>query len=244
MEETVHKKRLDKALNEKKIIILQYSCTDFRKPPVIATSFFGIDYYTDEEFAIDKTDPDFKIKIKRYFENHRDYYFCLWNFNSTYSYKNLDLTISESNIKKLGLRTIDLDSAFEEYVLLKNIKYIKKQGNGFDKRYYFALLNGIEISRGWIWGKHEAKITNYVALLQSSRLKAKITLKLLDKYRNGVLKLSENKKIVQKSKRIIGIIGWLNYYWTYKRDIALILLSIMGTILLSIISNYVSHWLF
>ena len=71
MEETVHKKRLDKALNEKKIIILQYSCTDFRKPPVIATSFFGIDYYTDEEFAIDKSSQTFGNTAGWGIENRR-----------------------------------------------------------------------------------------------------------------------------------------------------------------------------
>ena len=207
----IHKNRLDKAIKNKKLIIIQYSCTDIFRKPIKITSFFGLDFFTDEEFSIEGDEKDFNQKLNNYFDSHNGHYFILWNFNTHYSYQNLNLGFNNPKLSNLSNRTIDLDDVFEVYAESQNYSYIEKIKPAFDTRYYFALLNNIEMGEGWIWGGNEKDVKNYPALLKSSRLKTKITARLLTKYLENSLKVNSHKKIIKSAKRIIGIRGKILY---------------------------------
>jgi len=237
----IHKTRLDKAIKQKKLILFQYSCTDLFKKPIKITSFFALDFFSDEEFSIEGDDKEFRTKLKKYFDNHKDYFFALWNFNAHYSYQNLDVGLSESELSDLSGRTIDPDDVFALYATKNGYPYIEKIKPAFDTRYYFALLNNIEISDGWIWGGNEKDIKNYVALIKSSRVKTKIMARLVSKYLDGTLKAGSNKAIIKKSKRILGFRGKLLYWRKYWKLafvwVVLYLLARLIEFLINILAN-------
>lgn len=243
MDKSIHNTKFQKALKEKKLILIQYSCSDIHKTPIKITSFFALDYFTDEEFGLDIRDNDFNNKLKNYLESHKDYYLALWNYNYHYSFKNLNV-FNDTELKELDKRAIDLDDVFEKYAEGNKQKYVRKVDNGFDTRYYFALLNNIEICGVWIWGGNEKDINNYPALLVSSRIKVKITARLISKLIDKTLKVSTDEKTIKKSRKIIGVSGKI-IYW--KKDIknalktiGLIALGYLANLIISLIANWIS----
>ncbi len=242
MDKKVHEKRFNEALKNKRLILMQYSCSDFNKPPVKITSFFALKPFTDEEFGLNGNNEEFKIKLKDYFDNHKDYYFALWNPNYHYSFKNLDV-LNEQELTEINNRVIDLDDVFEMYAEKNNQTYIRKVDNGFDTRYYFALLNNIEIVGNWIWGKNEITVKDYSALLVSSRIKVKVTARLISKLIDKTLNVSSDEKIIKKSKRIIGFSGKL-LYWKKNIKLALKSIGLIGLgYLINLIIGLIANWI-
>lgn len=208
-----HYERLMKALSSEKLVIFQYSCSDIFKPPITITSAFAINYFTDEEWCVLGNEQDFSRKVLKFLNAHKGYYFLFWNYNVNYSFQNFDLGLEDNELRKLINKCIDFDDVFEVYAENKRVTYLKKVKGGFDSRYYFALLNKIEVNPNWIWGGHEANIRDYQLLKQSSRIKAKVMAILLDKFRDNTLKVNNNKKLIAKSKVILGWRGLFSVWY-------------------------------
>ena len=61
----IHYDTLQRALEKKKLIVFQYSCSDIHKPPIKITSAFGIDYFSDKEWWVLGNDRNFRKEVKR-----------------------------------------------------------------------------------------------------------------------------------------------------------------------------------
>lgn len=225
---TTHYERLVKALSEEKLIIFQYSCSNIFKTPITITSAFAINYFTDEEWCVLGNEQDFTRKVLRFLDTHKKHYFLIWNFNVDYSFQNFNLGLEDKELRKLINRCIDFDDVLEVYAKKRGVAYLKKVKGGFDSRYYFALLNKIELNANWIWGGHEANIRDYQLLKQSSRVKTKIMAVLLDKFKDNTLKVNNNKKLIEKSKIIMGWRGLFNVWYRKILGRFFILLSKLG----------------
>lgn len=240
MNKEIHYNRLKTAIKDHKLLIFQYSCTDIFKPPVRITTAFAIDYFTDEEWCVIGDDSEFKKKIIKFLESHKDYYFVFMNFNINYTFQNFDLAYNERKLRNLINRCVDLDAAFETYAEKKGYPYVQKIKGGFDTRYYFALLNDISINSDWIWGKYETSIKNYQKLKKSSRIKSKIMVRLIDMFKNNTLKVEHNDEYIKKSKEIMGLYGRCNIW---KGEIKKILIGI-AIFLAGVFLDFFKNWIF
>lgn len=243
MNENHHYNNLKKAIQDEKLIVFQYSCTDLKKEQVNITSAFAVDYFTDEEWYVFGDDLEFRKKVNKYLNRHEDYYFLFWNFNINYCFNKFDLGIDELESCNLNDRCIDFDDVLEVYAEKKGYQYVKKGNRGIDTRYYLALLNKISIPNSWISGEHEINIKNYLILKNSSRSKAKLMVKLLNKFINDTLDVHHDDKYIEKSKKIKGYRGKINYYINNSKELFNPFLTFVAGIILGIIIGVLANFI-
>lgn len=203
MEQSVHLERFKKAVQDEKLLLIQYSSTDINNNRLDITSFFALNYFTDEEYSALDTDTGYRMKIKEYFINHSDHYFAFWNYNINYGIEKLDV-LDDKEKELFNDKVIDLDEMFESYAKKNNMSYVVKRNGGFDTRYYLAILNNLHPSGDWITGSIEKDIKNSTELLASSRAKVHITSDLIKLLTDKKIKLEYNKEVFKKSTAIIG----------------------------------------
>ncbi len=177
-----------------------------------------IDFFTDDETKLLGNDLFFRNKFLEFINKHKEYYILIWNYNTNYGFGRIDLGITDKRLKDIEESIIDFDDVLEIYANKNGLKYLPKIKGGIDKRYYFALLNSIEINRDWIYGKHELIIPNFETLYRSSRVKAKIMCELLTLFINNNVNVQFNQKIVKETKKIMGWRGKLKLFHEFKQE--------------------------
>jgi len=211
----IHYKRLQQALSQEKLVILQYSCTTLANTNPQVTSVICIDYFLDLEAQFKADDTNFKQSLIEYLKKHKNYFFLLANNNIHYSISAMDLGFKKNETDQFEVNSIDLDDALEYYAENNKVQYFgsyKEKSESLDKRYYLMLLNKLQTSSDWIWGGFEKDIKQYPLLIKSSRAKAKAMVCIIDKFKKNTLKVSYNKGVYIKSKQIFGIQNRIKLY--------------------------------
>ena len=210
--EKIHYDKLIRALNNKKLILFQYSSSSIKEENVKITSVMALDYFSDREWYKLGSEVMLHRDVANFIKKREGYCFAFWNYNMYYGFNKFDLRFSEEEIKKLDSRCIDLDAVFQYYGEIKSKPkgYVRIVRGGFDKRYYLALLNNLDFQKKyWIGGKHESHLNNYELLKSSSRAKIHVMGDLLTYMSTNKLKVEHNDKIIKKSKEIIGWWAWI-----------------------------------
>ncbi|QEE17534.2 TIGR02391 family protein [Promethearchaeum syntrophicum] len=198
--------KLQKSFKNKKLFIIQFSTTDIFQKPSIATHFFALDYFKDTEVSIEYTSNNFFYQIEKFFKKHKKYHFAFWNYNHIYKISLLIPGISLTEKKVIERNIIDLDDAFEFFSEEKKTRYLKRQNQSIDKRYYFSLLNGYNIDESfWKTGIVEKDLRDAIILSNSCRLKCKVMSFLITKMKDGRVKFDHNEEFMRKTIKFMEL---------------------------------------
>ncbi len=199
-----HYDNLCKAIQARKLLILQYSSEDIASKPLKITFVCALDYYKDTYHEFPANTVNFRQKLNAFFieKTAENYYFAFWQYRpDRYGPERMDLGRSISNLALLSERCIDLEGALRYVTKASQRAYVRKGDRRFDMRWYFAALNRIPIPDAYLPGASESFLTDERLLSPSSKAKIEVMKQILKKHLEGNVRFDTDERLIEETKK-------------------------------------------